>query len=188
MDASDPSLAVDPPGPGKLFLAFMFIALQGFGGVLPFARRSLVENRGWLTAEDFNETLALCQSTPGPNIVNLSVVVGARFAGPRGALAAVAGMISAPFVIVVMLGAAYDDYGALGKTAGALHGLAAAAAGLVIATGLRMASPLLKARPITSAGLIITTFTLVALLHWPLPWVMLIMGSLGVALARGAPQ
>src|SRR5579863_6568850 len=82
----------DSPGPGDLFLAFLTVGLSGFGGVLPFARRMLVERRAWLSQAQFNETLALCQTLPGPNIVNVSVVVGARFAGVAGAVAAVTGL------------------------------------------------------------------------------------------------
>lgn len=80
--ASEAALPV--PGPRALFLAFLAVGLSGFGGVLPFARRELVEKQAWLTAEGFNETLALCQSLPGPNIINMSIAVGSRFAGAGG--------------------------------------------------------------------------------------------------------
>ena len=93
--------------PRALFLVFLSIALSGFGGVLPFARRALVERRGWLTPDDFTETLSLCQSLPGPNVVNLSIVVGARACGWRGSLAAVAGLVGAPVLIVITLGVLY---------------------------------------------------------------------------------
>ena len=128
------------PTPGGLFLAFLGIGLSGFGGVLPWARRALVETRGWLTAEAFNETLALCQSLPGPNIVNLSVVVGGRFAGASGALAAVTGLVAAPVAIVIVLAMLYQRFGAMGRAPEAIAALGAAAAGLVAATAAKMAS------------------------------------------------
>ena len=120
--------------PRTIFLVFLSIALQGFGGVLPFARRVLVDRRAWLTPDDFNETLSLCQSLPGPNIVNMSIAVGGRACGWRGSLAAVAGLVGAPVVIVITLGVLYGQFGGLQLVQRAIIGLAAAAAGLVAAT------------------------------------------------------
>src|ERR1700722_11740871 len=97
--------------PRALFTVFLAMGLSGFGGVLPFARRALVDRHGWLTQADFTETLALCQSLPGPNVVNLSIVVGARARGWRGALAAVSGLIGAPFLILLVLGLLYGRFG-----------------------------------------------------------------------------
>src|SRR5579863_2491216 len=111
------------PGPGALFMAFLGVGLSGFGGVLPFARRMLVEKRAWLSGEAFNETLALCQTLPGPNIVNVSVVVGARFAGPAGALAAVTGLMAAPVAIVLVLASLYGRYGEMGRAPAMLAAL-----------------------------------------------------------------
>ena len=95
------------PTPWALFSTFFAIALSGFGGTLPFARRILVERRAWLTPEDFTETLSLCQTLPGPNVVNMSVVVGARACGWRGSLAAFAGLVGTPVIIVITLGLLY---------------------------------------------------------------------------------
>ena len=171
------------PQPRTLFLAFLSIALSGFGGVLPFARRELVERRGWLTADDFNETLALCQSLPGPNVVNLSIVVGARVAGWRGSLAAVSGLIGAPVAIVLAVGSVYARFADLPQVQGAILGLAAAAAGLVVATAARMAEPLLRRRFLLAAPFIAAAFAAVGVLRLPLPYVMAVLAPVSVVLA-----
>ena len=173
----------EAPSPGALFLAFLGIALSGFGGVLPFARRELVERRGWLTADDFNETLSLCQSLPGPNVVNLSIVVGGRAAGWRGSIAAVVGLVGAPAAIVIAAGALYSRFGALPEAQGAIRGLAAAAAGLVAATAARMAEPLLRRRILIAAPFILAAFAAVGVAKLPLPYVMAVLAPLSVWLA-----
>ena len=172
-----------PPTSWDLFFAFLMIALSGFGGVLPWARRVLVEDRGWLAAETFNDTLALCQSLPGPNIVNLSVVVGARFAGPRGAIAAVAGLVGAPVAIVIVLAALHDRFGAVGRTPEAIAALGAAAAGLVAATAAKMARPVVNSRPLSAGALIVAAFVGAGLLRAPLPWVLLALAPLSATAA-----
>src|SRR4051812_9389010 len=96
-----------PPGVARLFLAFAKISLSGFGGVLVFARRAIVEKYRWMTADEFNETYALCHFLPGPNICNLSVVFGARIRGIPGSLAAFAGLVGPPVVIVSVLAMIY---------------------------------------------------------------------------------
>lgn len=169
------------PTPGQLFVAFLSIALSGFGGVLPFARRTLVERRKWLSPEEFNETLSLCQSLPGPNVVNLSIVVGARASGWRGSLCAFAGLVGAPFLIVIGFGLLYTRFGALPAARGALLGLGAAASGLVAATAARMAEPLLHSRPRLSAPVAVAAFAGVALLRFPLPGVLLTLAPAGIA-------
>ncbi len=171
------------PGPKALFLAFLTVGLSGFGGVLPFARRMLVDRRAWLDDGDFNETLALCQSLPGPNILNLSVVVGSRFAGARGAFAAVIGLTAAPVVIVIALGALYQRYGSMGRLPGAIHALAAAVAGLSAATAIKMIRPLVAARSFGGLAIVALAFVAVGLLRLPLPWVMAVLAPLGMAIA-----
>src|SRR5258708_20637237 len=96
-----------PPGLLALFAAFAKMSLSGFGGVLVFARRGIVEQHRWMTAEEFNETFALCHFLPGPNIVNLSMVFGARFRG----IAAFAGLLLPPMALMTILGALYARYG-----------------------------------------------------------------------------
>jgi chromate transporter len=107
--APDPYVA--PPGPAELFIAFAKMSLSGFGGVLVFARRAIVEKHRWMTADEFNETFALCHFLPGPNIVNLSVVFGARIAGIPGSIAAFAGLLGPPIAIVSALAMIYARYG-----------------------------------------------------------------------------
>jgi chromate transporter len=170
------------PSLRALFGAFFAIALSGFGGTLPFARRTLVDRLGWLTPEDFTETLSLCQSLPGPNIVNMSIVVGARAHGWRGSVAAASGLIGAPVVIVITLGALYSRFGGLDEVRHALVGLGASASGLVAATAARMAEPLLRTRPWLAAPFITVTFLAVGVLRWPLPYVLLALAPLSVAL------
>src|SRR3954447_1671224 len=100
-----------PPGLAELFVAFAKMSLAGFGGVLIWARRGIVEQHRWMTADEFNETYALCHFLPGPNIVNLSVVFGSRFRGIAGGVAAFAGLVCPPMVIAIILAALYARYG-----------------------------------------------------------------------------
>jgi chromate transporter len=171
------------PTAAALFSTFFQIALSGFGGTLPFARRTLVERRGWLTPDDFTETLSLCQSLPGPNVVNMSIVVGARACGWRGSLAAFAGLVGTPVLIVVTLGALYSRFGGLAEVRHALVGLGAAASGLVVATAARMAEPLLRSRPWVAAPFIAAAFLAVAILRFPLPWVLVVLAPISIGAA-----
>jgi chromate transporter len=181
----EPGLTTPPtaPGPSALFLAFLGVGLSGFGGVLPFARRMLVERRAWLTEDAFNETLALCQTLPGPNIVNVSVVVGSRFAGPLGAVAAVTGLMAAPVAIVLVLATLYGRYGAIGRAPAMLEALGAAASGLVAATAAKMAWPIVRRRPLSAAPFIVLAFVGVGLLRLPLVWVLLALSPFSIAAA-----
>ena len=171
------------PSLQALFAAFFSIALSGFGGTLPFARRTLVDRLAWLTPEDFTETLSLCQSLPGPNIVNMSIVVGSRAHGWRGSAAAAAGLIGTPVIIVITLGALYTRFGGLNEVRHALVGLGASASGLVAATAARMAEPLLRSRPWIAAPFILLAFVAVALARLPLPYVLLVLAPISIGLA-----
>src|ERR1700721_1806332 len=126
-----------PPGLIALFVAFSKMSLAGFGGVLVFARRAIVEQHHWMSAEEFNETFALCHFLPGPNIVNLSVVFGSRFRGIAGGLAAFPGLIGPPVVIVTILAALYAHFGEVEALRRILAGVACAAVGLLMAVVLR---------------------------------------------------
>lgn len=130
------------PGNAALFLGFLWLGLIGFGGVLPMARSMLVERRRWLNAEQFTELLGLCQFLPGGNVINLSVAVGMEFRGLRGALCALLGLISAPTAIVVGLGVVYARFQNDPHVQHVFAGLAAAAAGLLLSTGIKMLLPL----------------------------------------------
>lgn len=159
------------PGIGQLFTGFSSVGLSGFGGVLPFARRMLVDQRQWLSASEFNELLGLCQFLPGPNVVNLAVCVGARHHGFRGALAAVGGLLGGPVLIVLGLALLYDHFGELPQIQGALRGIAAVGAGLLIATGLRMGKAIRQ--PALFLPFALAILLMLSVLRWPMLPVML---------------
>ena len=181
----DPPAAPPPPpqprSPADLFLAFNRLALRGFGGVLPWAQRTLVEEERWLSNREFVEMLALAQVLPGPNIGNLALMIGDRFFGLRGALAAISGMFAAPLVIVLALAVLYSGFSDQPTVAAALRGMGAVSAGLIVGTAVK----LLRASPPERAGwaMLAATFVMVGLLRWPLVWVMLGLGTLSVGLA-----
>ena len=127
-----------PRNCAELFVVFSRLALQGFGGVLPIAQRELVERTGWLTSQEFAESLSIGQVLPGPNVVNLSLMVGDRYFGLRGALAALAGMLLLPTALVLLLAALYSGLADIPAVAGAVRGMGAVAAGLVLAMALKL--------------------------------------------------
>jgi chromate transporter len=175
------------PGLRELLLGFASVSALAFGGVLPWARFVLVEKRRWLTPDEFTDALALCQLLPGPNIVNLSVAVGARFRGPSGALAAVFGLMALPVVVVLLLAKLYASFADHPAVAGALAGMAAAAAGLVVAMAARLAEPVLRRRFWSAAPVIVLVFVAVGLLRWPLWPVLLAAAPVAIAMAWRAP-
>jgi chromate transporter len=183
--SGDGGAPAQPASPGDLFFTFNRLALQGFGGVLAVAQRALVEKKGWLTRQEFVEMLALSQVLPGPNIVNLALMFGDRFFGLRGAMAALAGLLVVPLAIVIALTYAYGEFSRLPVVSGALRGMAAVAAGLVIATAFKLTGALATSplgRPL-AAGFAIVTFVTIAWLRWPLVWVVAGFGTLAVAIA-----
>jgi chromate transporter len=170
-----------PHSPGELFYAFMKLGLQGFGGVLPVARHTLVETYRWLTMEEFTDIVARCQALPGPNIVNVSICIGSRHFGALGAVAACAGLISAPFVLVLALSALYSGYAQVPAVANALRGVSAVAAGLILGTALRMAvSPRLRT---WRAVFGVAAFAAVSWLRLPLVLVLAAVVPLSVGAA-----
>jgi chromate transporter len=182
-----PEPSADPPAPRptvlEIFLAFAGIAAVGFGGVLPWARRMLVERRRWLTPEEFVEVLSLGQFLPGGNILNVGIVVGERFRGALGALAAALGLLAAPTVIVLLLGAVYLRYQHAPGVQEGLMGVAAAAIGLIVAMVIKMAEPVLRRRAIVPMAFAVATFVAVGLLRIPLPVVVLVLAPLSIAYA-----
>lgn len=175
-----------PRSPLDLFIAFSVLALQGFGGVLAVAQRELVDRRGWLTRAEFIDAYGFAQLLPGPNVVNLSLMLGDRFFGWRGALAAIAGMLLAPLIIVLILAAGYarmSDYPAI---AGALRGMGAVAAGLILAMALKMLVTLRGnvMGPWLCAALGLATLAAVAVFRVPLAWIVIGFGLAGWGLAR----
>ena len=168
-----------PASASELFWAFNRLALQGFGGVLAVAQAELVERLAWLSNEEFVELLAVAQVLPGPNVVNLSLMIGDRFFGLRGAFAALAGMFTMPCVIVLGLASISDQLLSNAHMAGALRGMGAVAAGLILATGLKLMRSLRRS-PIglpVALGVAALAFALIAIAHWPLIWVVLGLGA-----------
>ena len=167
----------------ELFIAFALISLSGFGGVLYWSRRMMVDERKWMTAEEFNEAYALCNFLPGPNIVNFSVVFGRQVGGTVGALVALLGLLGPPFLLVMLLGLIYAHYGDIAVLQRVLAGVAAAAAGLTVSTGLKMAGPLLRQRPGFAHGVAMAAFLAVGVLQWPIYWVLGALIPCSIALA-----
>jgi chromate transporter len=174
-----------PNSKTELFTAFTWLALQGFGGVLAVAQRELVERLRWLNKEQFVELLSLSQVLPGPNIINLALMFGDRHFGWRGAAVAVGGLLAAPLVIVLVLAALYAQFSSVPQVAGALRGMGAVAAGLVLATALKLA-PTLRHNPMglwPSAVIAGLSAAAIGWLRWPLAWVVLGLGVAGYAWA-----
>jgi chromate transporter len=172
-----------PPGLIALFVAFAKMSLAGFGGVLVWARRGIVDQHRWMTANEFNETFALCHFLPGPNVVNLSVVFGSRFRGIPGALAAFAGLLGPPVVIVTVLAALYARYGEIDALRRILAGISCAAVGLLISALFRMMMPLIERRDLIGLVILAAVFVAIGLLRLPLPAVLLVAIPLSVAIA-----
>ncbi|WP_137893882.1 chromate transporter [Ramlibacter sp. 2FC] len=178
-DGAGPALR-RPRSKTDLFVSFTVLALQGFGGVLAVVQRELVDRKRWMTREQFVEDWAVAQIMPGPNVVNLSMMIGGRYFGLPGALAALAGMLTLPCVIVLLLAVLYGGVAETPVAQGALRGMGAVAAGLITATGLKLIGALGKnamGLPVCVA-LAAFTFVAIALLRWPLAWVL---GGLGGA-------
>lgn len=165
---------------GELLRGFALIGLSGFGGVMPWARRYIVERYRWLEPEEFATLLGLCQVLPGPNIVNLSVCVGHKFQGWRGAIVAPLGLMLAPMVIVLLLGLAYQRYGDLPMVHAALRGIIAVGAGLIIATGLKMLY-VYRRRPLALA-IALAIIGAVGVLRLSLLPVVVVVLTLGLAI------
>jgi chromate transporter len=179
--ADTPSPAPPIPSHADLFFAFFKITLSGFGGTLPWTRRMFVEQKRWLTDPEFNDLYALCQFLPGPNIVNLTSVFGSRMLGPTGAMAAWAGFLALPFCMMLAAGVAYDRYGDVDAVRRVLAGIAPAAAGLIIATVVKMAAPMFRNFGPAPFVLLATAIT-IGLLRWPLLLVMLVLVPVSIGL------
>jgi chromate transporter len=174
--------ASTPPGLIALFVAFAKMSLAGFGGVLVWARRGIVDQHRWMTADQFNETYALCHFLPGPNVVNLSVVFGSRFRGIPGGIAAFAGLLGPPVVIVTSLAALYARYGEIDALRRILAGVSCAAVGLLLSAVFRMMMPLIKRRDLVGVVVLASVFVAIGLLRLPLPAVLLVAIPLSIAI------
>ena len=172
-----------PRSPGELLRVFSALALQGFGGVLPVAQRELVERRCWLTREQFFEMLSIGQVLPGPNVVNLALMIGDRFFGWRGAFAAMTGLLALPLVIVLTLAVLYARLASEAPVAGALRGMGAVAAGLIVAMALKLA-PTLARNPLGRALCALAVLATVAAVGlWRLPMAYAVLGIGGAMTA-----
>jgi chromate transporter len=178
-----PSSAPPIPTHSDLFLTFLKITVMGFGGTLPWTRRMFVEEKHWMTAEEFNDAYALCQFLPGPNIVNLTAVFGSRMRGATGALAAWAGFLVLPFTLMVTVGALYAQFGDMDALRRILSGIAAAAAGLLIATAAKMVVPLFKGGINPAPFVVLAVALAIGVMRWPLLWVMAVLVPISIAMA-----
>ena len=169
-----------PPSLPALFMAFARMSLAGFGGVLVFARHAIVEQHRWMTADEFNETFALCHFLPGPNIVNLSMVFGSRLRGIAGGIAAFAGLLLPPTLIMTVLAIIYAHFGDVDVLRRSLAGISCAAVGLLIAVVFRMMTPLLKRMDAVGLILMLAVFTAIGVLRLPLQVVLLVAIPLSV--------
>ena len=177
-----------PPDTGRsqpqsctdLFVSMTLLALQGFGGVLAVVQRELVERKRWMTRDEFVEEWAVAQIMPGPNVVNLSLMIGGRYFGLRGAMAALAGILLAPLLVVITLALLYSHFAGNPQLANALRGMGAVASGLITATGLKLLAAL-RTHPLGMAACVgfgIATFLAIAVLRLPLAWVLAGLGGL----------
>ena len=179
-----PSTA-QPKNLTDLFVSFTWLALQGFGGVLAIVQRELVENKQWMNREEFIEEWAVAQIMPGPNVVNLAITLGSRWFGWRGALVALAGLITCPLLVVLALALVYAQFSTNPQVAGALRGMGAVAAGLIAATGLKLL-PALKKNVVgvpLATVLGVAAFFAIAVFKLPLVWVLVGLGAIGCAAA-----
>lgn len=164
-----------------LFIAFLMVSLSGFGGGLVWARRAVVEQQQWMDEQEFAETLTLCQLMPGPNIVGITVCVGAKLRGAIGAISAVAGFILVPWTVGLSIGGLVLRNAEIAVLQNILGGLSAAAAGLLIGTGIRLLMPHRSRRPaLLFAGL---AFAGMAFTRLPLPMVLLALAPISIAVA-----
>jgi chromate transporter len=170
----------------QLFTSFLKMGLLGFGGVLPWARRVLVDERRWLDDRGFAELIGLCQVLPGPNVVNLAVIIGARAHGSIGSLIAVSGILLVPIGVLLLIATFYASVAHEPLARDAIAGASAAAAGLIFGTGMRL---LLQTRP-PLRGLVCggAAFVAIGVLQWPLLSVIVVLIVVAVALEGHAAR
>jgi chromate transporter len=185
---TDPELPAARPQPqslSDLFISFTLLALQGFGGVMAVVQRELVERKRWLTREEFVEDWAVAQIMPGPNVVNLSLIIGGRYFGWRGALAAFAGMLTVPLILILVIAMLYAPYAQEPHAVRILRAMGAVASGLILATGLRLLGALQKNAIGLPLCLILggLCFIAVAVLRLPLVYPLFGLGAVACTLA-----
>ena len=162
----------------ELFVFFSLLALQGFGGIVAFIERGLVEKKRWMTREEFLEDWAVARTMPGPPAINMSIIIGARHFGAKGAIASVAGMFLFPTCVVLLLAIAYAQFGNQAEVVSALRGMGAVAAGLILATGLKLLTAL-KTNVMgkhVCAAFVVISFLAVVLFNVRVVWVLSLLG------------
>jgi chromate transporter len=165
----------------ELFLGFLKIGLLGFGGIAPWARHVIIEERKWVTDKEFAAILGIGQILPGPNTMNAAVILGDRFQGVPGVLLCLAGQMAMPLVIVTSLAVVYEHFAAIPEVRAGVAGAAASAAGLVLGVALKMIRNVkLEPLPLAVAAI---GFCATGLLRWPLVPVVIGLVPLGVAAA-----
>ncbi len=169
-----------------LFLTFMQLSLCGFGGGIVWVRRMVVERRQWIADQDFADILSLCQFMPGPNVASITVCVGNRLRGLAGSLAALSGFIIVPWTTGFAVGALYLHFAYIGPLQGILRGVSAAAAGLIIATGIKLLLPH-RTRPLALVFAVLG-FVGLAVLKLPLLWVVVALAPLSIGAAAIAER
>ena len=175
-----PAVRNAPTSNADLFFSFNWLALQGFGGVLAVVQRELVEKKKWLTLDEFVEDWSVAQILPGPNVINLALMIGGKHFGWRGALSALAGLLLVPTILVLIIASAITGVADSEAMQGALRGMGAVSAGLIMATGIKML-PALKTNPmglVACIALATITFLAIAIWRLPLSWVLLTLGPL----------
>jgi chromate transporter len=185
-DSEKAAAASQHPSVRDVFLAFFRVGLFGFGGVMPHARSALVDRHRWVTDREMTDVLTLAQLLPGPNIVNVAIMIGVRFRGAAGAAAGVLGLLGVPLVIILALGATYLEFADAPWLKGAFTGVGAAAAGLIVSVGVRLAHSLQPRPLVILFGA--ASFAAIALAALPLPLVVLVLAPLGVWIAWRAER
>jgi chromate transporter len=180
MAPNDTDTRPPPIARATLFTAFLKIGLLGFGGVMPWARRVLVEERAWLSDREFAEMIGMCQVLPGPNVVNLSVILGARWQGPVGSLLALTGILFVPVIAVIVLATFYASVAHAPMARTAIAAASAAAAGLIIGTAIRLTVG--SRPPLRGIVLAIAVFIAVGVVQLPLLWVLAIAVPAAIAI------
>lgn len=181
---NSPTIKPQPRSLGDLFWSFTILAMQGFGGVVAIVQRELVDKKQWMTRAEFVEEWAVAQVMPGPNVVNLAMIIGNRFFGLPGALSALAGMLCFPLIVLLLAVILYAQIAHHPGVAGALRGMSAVAAGMIIASGLRLL-PVLRTHPLgvlLASAVTIVTLLAIAVFRLPLVYVLLLLGGVSMAL------
>jgi len=171
-----------PRSIAELFIGFLSIGARAFGGVLPWAHRVLVEERKWVAPADFAEMIALCQFLPGPNVANLSIVLGRRWFGLPGAIAGFGGLMALPFIWVLALAMLYANWASDPTVRGVVAGIGVAAAGLFVGTGIKLARPI-ATKP-AAIAIIAACFVAAGVLRIPLLIVLPVATGLALVASK----